>query len=106
VPSWIRSRALAVHLLVFHGGMAAGSVLWGAVTQHAGIAVALFGAAGGLVVCLMAAARYPLEGSEQSNLNPLAHRRDSAAGRGYRRIQFGSRPSAHIQARRETTTRT
>jgi hypothetical protein len=57
VPSWIRARALAVYLLVFHGGMAAGSVLWGAVTQHAGIAVALFGAAGGLVVCLIAAAR-------------------------------------------------
>ena len=89
VPSWIRARALAVYLLVFHGGMAAGSVLWGAVTQHAGIAVALFGAAGGLLVCLMATARYPLEGSAPSDLNPLAQRRDRAAGRGYRRIQFG-----------------
>ena len=87
VPSWIRARALAVYLLVFHGGMAAGSVLWGAVTQHAGIAVALFGAAGGLVVCLMAAARYPLEGSEQSSLNPLAHQRSRAAG------QFHPEPS-------------
>jgi hypothetical protein len=106
VPSWIRARALAVYLLVFHGGMAAGSVLWGAVTQHAGIAVALFGAAGGLLVCLMATARYPLEGSEQSNLNPSAHRRNRAAERGYRTIQFGSRPSDHIQARREITTRT
>jgi MFS family permease len=103
VPSWIRARALAVHLLIFHGGMAAGSVLWGAVTQHAGIAMALFGAAGGLVVCLIAATRYPLEGSEQSNVNPSAHRRNRAARRGYRTIQFSSRPSAHIQARREIT---
>jgi hypothetical protein len=31
----------------------------------------------------------------------MAHQRDSAAERGYRTIQFSSRPSAHIQARRE-----
>jgi MFS family permease len=60
VPSWIRARALALYLLIFHGGMAAGSVLWGAVTQHAGVAVALFGAAGGLLVSLVFMARYPL----------------------------------------------
>jgi MFS family permease len=86
VPSWIRARALAVYLLVFHGGMAAGSVLWGAITQHAGIGAALFGAAGGLLVSLMAMARYPLEGSEQSDLNPLAHRRGRAAERHYPRV--------------------
>lgn len=74
VPSSIRARALSLYLLVFHGGMAAGSILWGAVTQHAGIAVALFGAAGGLIVSLLAMARYPLEGSEQSDLSPSTHR--------------------------------
>jgi MFS family permease len=81
VPSWIRARALSLYLLVFHGGMAAGSVLWGAVTQHAGITVALFGAAGGLIVGLIAMARYPLEGSEQSDLSPSTHRPDRAAER-------------------------
>lgn len=61
VPSWIRARALGLYLLIFHGGMAAGSVLWGAVTQHAGVAVALFGAAGGLLVSLVAIALYPIK---------------------------------------------
>ena len=78
VPSWIRARALALYLLIFHGGMAAGSVLWGAVTQHAGVAVALFGAAGGLLVSLVAMAWYPLEESKQSDLTPSTHR-DRAA---------------------------
>jgi predicted MFS family arabinose efflux permease len=105
VPSWIRARALALYLLVFHGGMAAGSVLWGAVTQHAGIAVALFGAAGGLLVGLMVMARYPLEGSEQSDLSPFDSRPNVAAERRYRRIPIGWRPSGDVQAWRETTTR-
>jgi len=63
VPSWIRGRALGLYLLIFHGGMAAGSVLWGAVTQHAGVAVALLGAAGGLLVSLVAIAWYPVQGN-------------------------------------------
>jgi MFS family permease len=74
VPSWIKARALALYLLIFHGGMAAGSVLWGAVTQHVGVAVALFGAAGGLLVSLVAMAWYPLEESKQSDLTPSTYR--------------------------------
>src|SRR2546428_5036653 len=31
VPSWVRARALALYLLMFQGGMAAGSVFWGEV---------------------------------------------------------------------------
>src|SRR5215510_1658556 len=74
VPSWIRARALALYLLIFHGGMAGGSILWGAVTQHAGVAVALFGAAGGLLVSLVAMAWYPLGESKQSDLIPSTYR--------------------------------
>jgi len=81
VPSWIRARALALYLLIFHGGMAAGSILWGAVTQHAGVAVALFGAAGGLLVSLVAMAWYPLGESKQSDLTPSTYRPDRAADR-------------------------
>jgi len=68
VPSWIRARALSLYLLIFHGGMAAGSVLWGAVTQHAGVAVALFGAAGGLLMSLVAITWYPFKEIKQSAL--------------------------------------
>ena len=75
VPSSIRARALALYLLILHGGMAAGSVLWGAVTQHAGVAVALFGAAGGLLVSLVAGVWYPFEESKQANLTPSCRAR-------------------------------
>jgi MFS family permease len=74
VPSWVRARAVALYLLVFQGGMAAGSVLWGIVTEHAGIAVALRCAAVGLVVGLAAIARYPLKGDhEELDLTPSTH---------------------------------
>jgi len=52
--------------------MAAGSVLWGSVTQHAGVTVALFGAAGGLLVSLVAMAWYPFEESKQADSTLLA----------------------------------
>ena len=78
VPSWIRARALSLYLLIFHGGMAAGSVLWGAVTQHAGVAVALFGAAGGLLVSLVAIAWYPFKEIEQSDSISSTYRNRAA----------------------------
>jgi MFS family permease len=40
-PDWARARVLAVYLLVFQGGMAAGSVAWGALAAHESIEVAL-----------------------------------------------------------------
>jgi MFS family permease len=73
VPSWVRARALALYLLMFQAGMAAGSVLWGAVTEHAGIAVALSCAAAGLIVGLAAMVRYPMKGDEELDLTPSRH---------------------------------
>jgi hypothetical protein len=40
-PDWVRARVLAVFILVFQGGMAAGSAVWGAVGQHAGVPTSL-----------------------------------------------------------------
>jgi MFS family permease len=73
VPSWVRARALALYLLVFQGCMAVGSVFWGTVTQHAGIAVALWSAAGAMVVGLGIMARYRLDTGEGLDLRPSAH---------------------------------
>ena len=36
-PDWVRARVLAVFMLVFQGGLAAGSAFWGAVAARAGI---------------------------------------------------------------------
>jgi MFS family permease len=73
VPSWVRARALALYLLTFQGSMAAGGIVWGAVTEHAGITAALLGAAVGLIISLAAMARFPLSKSEELDLRPSRH---------------------------------
>lgn len=72
-PSWVKARALALYLLIFQGAMATGSAVWGAVTERAGISVALWCAAGGLLLGLAAIRRYPLRIIEELDLAPSAH---------------------------------
>jgi MFS family permease len=48
-PDWVRARVLAVFMLVFQGGLAAGSALWGAVAARAGIQPALLWAGLGII---------------------------------------------------------
>jgi MFS family permease len=59
--SWVRARVLSVYLLVFQGGLALGSFLWGEVATRLGVRRALLVAAGALVASLVARLRYPLE---------------------------------------------
>lgn len=40
LPDWVRARGLAVNLMVFFGGMAAGSALWGQITAVFGLSMA------------------------------------------------------------------
>jgi MFS family permease len=49
-PDWVRARVLAVFMLVFQGGMAAGSAVWGALGQHTSVQTALIWAGLGIVV--------------------------------------------------------
>lgn len=48
-PDWVRARVLAVFILVFQGGMAAGGAVWGAVGQHAGVPTSLMWAGLGAI---------------------------------------------------------
>ncbi|HEU4340335.1 MAG TPA: MFS transporter [Candidatus Binatia bacterium] len=72
-PLWVRARALALYLLMFHGSMALGSIVWGEITEHLGITAAFLGTAGGLVVGLAGMSRYPLNGNEIMDLTPSPH---------------------------------
>jgi hypothetical protein len=54
--------------------MAAGSLLWGTITEHAGIATALFSATMGLMMSLAAMVRFPLSKVEELDLTPSPHR--------------------------------
>jgi quinol monooxygenase YgiN len=61
---------MAVFLLVFQGGMAAGSALWGAVAARAGITIALEAAAALLVAGLAMSLRWRLGATEGIDLTP------------------------------------
>ncbi|HEX9943236.1 MAG TPA: MFS transporter [Thermoanaerobaculia bacterium] len=70
VPSWVRGRALSVYMLIFFGGLAGGSALWGAVAERIGISEALLVSAAGMIVGLAATFRIPLRSGEGLNLAP------------------------------------
>ena len=50
LPDWVRARGLSIYLLVFQGGMAASSWLWGLAASEFGIRAAMAGASAGLAL--------------------------------------------------------
>jgi MFS family permease len=54
LPPWVRARGLAFYLVVFQGGQAVGSLIWGLVASWTTLRVALLSAAGLLLVCATA----------------------------------------------------
>ena len=72
-PSWVRARVLAVYLLIFTGGLAAGSAVWGLIAERAGVSAALVLAAIGLVIGPLATCRFRLVGNDNLSLAPSAH---------------------------------
>ena len=52
LPAWVRARGLAAFVVVFMGGMAIGSVLWGQVATRIGIPAALTTAACGALIAI------------------------------------------------------
>ena len=73
VPSWVRGRALSAYLLVFFGGMAAGSALWGKVAALTSIPAALALAAAGMIAGLAATVRLTLGAAEVPDLTASKH---------------------------------
>jgi MFS family permease len=73
VPAWVRSRALAVYGLVFQGGTAVGSAMWGVVAERTTLRLALVWAAAILVLGLIAIMRYRLKLDEEIDLAPSLH---------------------------------
>ena len=73
VPTWVRGRALAMYLLVFFGGMAGSSALWGLIASSTGVPTALILAAAGLGLGLLTAIKYRLKAGENINLTPSMH---------------------------------
>jgi MFS family permease len=70
VPSWVRGRALSVYMLIFFGGLAAGSALWGLLGEKLGVVPALCLSAAGEALGLLATSRLHLRSGEGLNLAP------------------------------------
>jgi MFS family permease len=72
-PAWVQARVLGVYLLVFQGGLAGGSAVWGLVADRFGERSALLAAGAVLVLGLAAARRWPLHTGEELDLRPSRH---------------------------------
>ena len=73
LPAWVRARGLAAYLIAFQGGMAAGSLIWGAVATRIGTSTAMAIATAGLAVGLVLSLRYQLESESALDLSPALH---------------------------------
>jgi quinol monooxygenase YgiN len=60
LPAWVRARGLAAFVVIFMGGMAFGSILWGQVATWIGIPGALTAAALGMVFAIGLTWRFKL----------------------------------------------
>ncbi|MGI0045911.1 MAG: MFS transporter [Nitrosotalea sp.] len=73
VPSWVRTRVVSVHQMIYWGGVAFGSIIWGLVAQVWGVPVALLAASVGLIVGLATSARYKLQPNTDVDMTPSMH---------------------------------
>lgn len=73
LPAWVRARGLAAYLIAFQGGMAAGSLIWGAVASRIGTSSAIAIAAVGLILGLGLSLRYQLSKETNLDLSPSLH---------------------------------
>jgi hypothetical protein len=70
-PHWVQARALGTYQMVFSGGMALGSVIWGLLAEHLSTPISLATAAGGLLVTLPFSRQLHVLCGEQPDLSPM-----------------------------------
>ncbi len=73
LPEWVRGRGLSIFATIMFGSLSLGSALWGEVAGWAGIAVALFAAAAGLLLPIPFLRRWKLLTAAGIDLTPSMH---------------------------------
>lgn len=74
LPAWVRARGLSVYQLVFMGGQAIGSLVWGLVAGATNSVTALLIAAGLLAACAVSLLWWPLHpGTGNLDVEPSGH---------------------------------
>ncbi len=74
VPAWVQARELGIYQMVFAGGMAGGSALWGLIAEKASSQTALLAAAVGMAIGVPVALRFPLLRGLPPDLSPYRFR--------------------------------
>lgn len=70
LPQWVKARGMSFYLVVFQGGSAVGSFVFGVVAEHAGLSPALLVAAAGLALGPLAGLRHPFQAIPPQDLVP------------------------------------
>lgn len=79
VPAWVQARSLGLYQMIFQGGMALGSAVWGMVAEHFSTSQALLCAAIGLAVTLPLSRRFHVLRGKLPDLRPFALNRPGPA---------------------------
>ncbi|HET6335502.1 MAG TPA: MFS transporter [Polyangiales bacterium] len=72
VPPWVQARALGAYQMVFQGGLAIGSAVWGLVASHTSTPVSLSAAAAGLLIGVPLTRRFRVRHPELNLLSLAA----------------------------------
>jgi MFS family permease len=74
LPAWVRARGLSVYQLVFMGGQALGSVVWGVIAGASTSSISLLVSAALLLVCGLSSLWWPLHAkTNELDLTPSSH---------------------------------
>ncbi|WP_433306578.1 MFS transporter [Actinoplanes sp. CA-030573] len=73
LPNWVRARGLAVYQMVFAGAQAAGALLWGALSDAAGLVVAHLAAAAVMAAGVLTLRWWPMRDTEGMNRDPAVY---------------------------------
>lgn len=73
VPAWVRARAISLHMMVFHGSLAAGGAFWGVVASYTGVPGALLLSAALILAGLLVTRRFPVSMGKESDFKPSQH---------------------------------
>lgn len=72
VPAWVQARSLGLYQMIFQGGMALGSAVWGAVAEHFSTTESLLCAAIGLAITIPFGRRFHVLHGKLPDLSPYA----------------------------------
>lgn len=74
-PGWVQARALGMYQMVFQGGLALGSILWGYVAEHASVKAALVSSAALMAAALPLTLRLHVLRGKLPDLSPYQFKR-------------------------------